>query len=403
MRPFVKLVVPAAALAVLASAAPLATASTTRADAPAPTATLRGSVLPSVAHSALVAPTPATAAVHVSLVLKPSHPKLLATLAAQASGQAGLSQRVMDGLFRPSAIVRAQVAAYMRAHGFRPAGNGMLTMSFTGAAAQAESAFGVSLNHYRLPSGTGYRAPSGAIHLPPALARRVISVDGLSTLPLMHPLGLHRVHHKAGVARKPQISTSDCGTADTMQGANPGSLQPADLAGANAYNSQPLLTVNDDGTGESVALVEFSGYHPGDLHGLPDVLRHDRPEHPGQRERRHATEHERRQHRGRARPGGAGGRGTRPEPHLHLRRAAVVLDGRACSTRSTAHHTSEGVHIVSDSWGNCEVVLLEADAGGEQPRAAADGRCGHVVLRRVGRRRVVRLPSQPRDQQRRGR
>ena len=25
------------------------------------------------------------------------------------------------------------------------------------------------------------------------------------------------------------------------------------------------------------------------------------------------------------------------------------------------HHASQGVHIVSDSWGNCEVALLEAE------------------------------------------
>ncbi len=141
----------------------------------------------------------------VSLVLQPAHRALLARLAAHSSGRPGLSQRVMTGLFRPNPFARAQVTAYMRAHGFQSAGNGMLTMSFTGSAAQAEQAFGVALNHYRLADGTSYRAPSGAIHLPPALASRVITVTGLSTLPLMRPLGLHKVHHTAD-GHKPQIS-----------------------------------------------------------------------------------------------------------------------------------------------------------------------------------------------------
>ena len=194
MRANVKMIALATALAALAAAQP-ATATTTRVQAP--TVALHGSVLPSVAHSALVGRTSPAAAVRVSLVLQPAHAALLARLASHSSGRPGLSQRVMTGLFRPNPFARAQVAAYMLAHGFRSAGNGMLTMAFTGNAAQAEAAFGVSLNHYRLADGTGYRAPSGAIHLPPALASRVITVTGLSTLPLMRPLGLHKVHHTA--------------------------------------------------------------------------------------------------------------------------------------------------------------------------------------------------------------
>ncbi len=357
MRPFVKLVVPAAALAVLASAAPLATASTTRADAAAPTATLRGSVLPSVASSALVAPTPATAAVHVSLVLKPSHPRLLAALAAQSSGQAGLSQRVMNGLFRPSPVVRAQVAAYMRSRGFAAAGNGMLAMSFTGTAAQAERAFGVTLNHYRLASGTGYRAPSGAIHLPPALARRVISVDGLSTLPLMHPLGLHRLHHKAGATHKPQISTGPpCVQATNADSSS--TFLPGELAAANAYNSQPLLNANDDGRGESVALVEFSNYANGDQLNFQTCFATNVPV-------------------SRVKVNGgtiskAGGdevaldqevlEGAAPAlAHIWTFVAPGSSSMAAVLDAIYSKRVSEGVHIVSDSWGNCEVALLEAD------------------------------------------
>jgi len=92
--------------------------------------------------------------------------------------------------------VRAQVAAYMHARGFRSAGAGVLTQSFSGTAGQAERAFGVSLQNYRLADGTTYRAPAGSIHVPAALAPRVITVDGLNTLPLEHPAGLHHVAAK---------------------------------------------------------------------------------------------------------------------------------------------------------------------------------------------------------------
>src|SRR5204862_3058375 len=57
----------------------------------------------------------------------------------------------------------------------------------------------------------------------------------------------------------PHISPgAPCGSALGAETAN--SLEPADVAGANGYDSQPLLTANDDGGGESVGLVEFSNY-----------------------------------------------------------------------------------------------------------------------------------------------
>jgi kumamolisin len=138
-----------------------------------------------------------------------------------------------------------------------------------------------------------------------------------------------------------------------------GSLFPADLAAPNGYNSQPLLTTNDDGRGESVALVEFSGFHPGDLQNyqtcfhttVPNML---------------------------VKVNG----GTPPDTSggsIEVALDQEVLAGEApglnhiytfVAPQSTsmagildaiyAKHTSEGVHIVSDSWGNCEDALLEA-------------------------------------------
>lgn len=357
MSPSVKLIVLAAAVAALAAAQP-ATATTTHVQAP--TATLHGSVLPSVARSTLVGRTSATAAVHVSLILRPAHAALLARLAAHSSGQAGLSQRVMNGLFRPNPFVRAQVAAYMRARGFRAAGSGMLAMSFTGNAAQAESAFGVALNHYKLADGTAYRAPSGAIHLPPALAPRVITVDGLSTLPVMRPLGLHRVHHQ-GPAHKPQISPGPpCIGATNEHNNNVGSLLPAQIASPNGYNAQPLLTgPNGDGGGESVALVEFSGYHNTDQHAYQQCFATTVPV---------------------VQVNVNGGTGPTNGGSIEVALDQEVLAGEAPGlnhiytyvapqTSSMAgvldsifnHHTSQGVHIVSDSWGSCEAgVEFEA-------------------------------------------
>ena len=297
---------------------------------------LPGSVLPSVAHSALVGRTSPAAAVRVSLVLQPAHAALLARLAAHSSGRPGLSQRVMNGLFRPNPFARAQVAAYMRAHGFRSAGNGMLTMSFTGNAAQAEQAFGVSLNHYRLADGTAYRAPSGAIHLPPALASRVITrrrpLDAAAD-------AAARAAHGAPHGRRREAADLaerlPCGCDRRADAA--GSLQPADLAGANGYNSQPLLDIERRRHGRE--------RRAGRVLGLPE-RRHRRRTRRATALTTPVTRVNVNGGTGHRRGGGdievaldqevAGRRGTGPGPHLHVRRAAVDLDGGRSSTRSTA-------------------------------------------------------------------
>src|SRR5690349_21005516 len=244
-----KLLLPAAAAALTVAAAAAPAAGARRAHVARPSAAVRGSVQPSVARSARLGKAVAAAPVRVSLVLRPQHAGLLRNMAAHASGGTALGQRMIGRLFRPSAYTQARVAAYMRARGFRPLGRGVLTMSFAGTVARAQRAFGVRLARYRLGDGTAYRAPTGAIHLPPALAPGVISVSGLSTLPLMQPLGLHR----APATQHPRVTVGDCPAADSTQTANTGSLQPNDLASANGYDSQALLNAGSDGAGENVA------------------------------------------------------------------------------------------------------------------------------------------------------
>jgi subtilase family serine protease len=350
VRPSLKLIVPACAVAVCAAAPPLAAL----AAPPAPTATLAGSVLPSVAHSALIGHTSAAASVRVEFVLRPSHAGLLAKMAAHSSGRTGLAQKVLYRLFRPAPAVRAQVAAYMRARGFRSAGAGVLTQSFTGTAAQAERAFGVSLRNYRLADGTTYRAPAGAIHVPAVLAPRVITVDGLNTLPLEHPAGLHHVTAKLTPKLAP---LTGCAGSDNEQMNNAGSLQPADLAAANAYNSQPLLTAGDVGTGESVGLVEFSGYANADQQTFQTCYGISVP----------VTKIN----------VGAGNSSTSGGDEVALDQEVVASQAPGLTRIVTyvapgsgtmagmldkmlATSTANGIHVISDSWGICEAGELKS-------------------------------------------
>jgi kumamolisin len=205
-----------------------------------------------VGHASPAAP------VRISVFLKPRHQRLLAQLAAGSSAKQGMSATMMRLLFSPSATARAQLAAYMRSQGFAPNGRGVLVSSFTGTAGQAERAFGVSLAQYRGANGKTFRAPTSAVHLPASIAGEVLSVDGLSTQPLMHPLGLHRKHTQ----QQPNALTGCAGStnADTAS-----TFQPQELSAAGAYDNQTLLDNGDDGHGQSIALVEFSNYAQSDL------------------------------------------------------------------------------------------------------------------------------------------
>jgi kumamolisin len=251
VRASLKLFALAGAVAVVAAAP--AQAQTHHAHTSPRLATLAGSAMPSLATAKVVGHTSPSASVDVSVFLKPNHPKLLARLAEQSSARPGLSAKMTNFLFRPSAAQRAQLSAYMRSQGFRLTGQGMLVSSFRGTAAQAQRAFGVSLAQYRGADGKTFRAPAGALRLPASLAGQVVSVDGLSTQALNHPAGLVRKHTHL----QPNALTG-CAGSDNIQNSF-GGFQPQDLADVGAYDSQTLLDNGNDGTGESIALVEFSG------------------------------------------------------------------------------------------------------------------------------------------------
>jgi subtilase family serine protease len=210
--------------------------------------------MPSLASANVIGHASPSGSVDVSIFLKPRHPQVLARLAAASSARPGLSAKMMNFLFRPSATARAQVGAYMRSQGFRSTAQGMLVSSFAGTAAQAQRAFGVSLARYRGADGKTFRAPASAVRLPAAIAGQVLSVEGLSTQALMHPAGLARIHTHL----QPNALTGCTGSNNRDRAST---FEPQELAAAGAYNSQTLLDTGNDGSGQSIALVEFSSYN----------------------------------------------------------------------------------------------------------------------------------------------
>src|SRR6188508_2067931 len=83
--------------------------------------------------------------VQVTLSLQPRHPRLLERLAVASSARRPLPPRLVRALFLPPPREIARVRAVMAASGLRLQSHRGLSMSFTGPAAAAEQAFGVSL------------------------------------------------------------------------------------------------------------------------------------------------------------------------------------------------------------------------------------------------------------------
>jgi hypothetical protein len=192
----------------------------------------------------------AAAPVQLTLSLQPRHPRLLERLALASSGRRPLPPRLVHALFLPSPLDVARVQAVMAAAGLRLQSHRGLSMSFTGPAAAAERAFGVSLQPAGAVAGTARRA-SQRPQVPASIAPLVQDVAGLDTTTQLRPLA-------AGGHAGPSVAACS-GAAHT------GGYLPSQLGSAGGYGHSALVAGGYDGGGESVAVVAFSGYRPSDV------------------------------------------------------------------------------------------------------------------------------------------
>jgi subtilase family serine protease len=211
---------------------------------------LPGSAFRQIAQARVVGHVDGRQQLDVFVALKPRNADLLAELATHSSGRKPLDSKRMKALFLPTKQDVAAVRAYLSGYGLRFRSAKGLTLSFAGNASGAERAFGVQLSVYRDARGHSFRAPNGPLRLPPALAARVAAVDGLDTVA--------RYRSSASVAPHAVTPAAGCG-APTYQSSQGGYL-PAEFAGPDGYNFQPLLDAGADGDNEAVAFVEYSYY-----------------------------------------------------------------------------------------------------------------------------------------------
>ena len=323
-----------------------------------------GSTLPALRGAARIAPTAAARPIDLTVSMKPRNASLLAYRARTSSGSKPLTVAQLRSLFAPSRSDRAAVVAYMRGHGLRLERSGLLTLAFHGSAAAASHAFHVGLSSYRGADGHVFRAPDAAVRLPAAISPLVSSVTGLDTATKLQSLA-------TGPELTPHTTVPAACTAASRAKHFYGGYLPGDLA--TAYRHRSLIEAGNDGSGESIALVEFSNYKSSDItsfkscFGLTTPVHH-RPINGGSTTMSGAIEAELDIEVALSNAPGLKSVEVYTAPN-NIAQILPMVDTMVSTAAST------DTYIVSDSWGLCEDFLppsfLQAESDELQLAAAA--------------------------------
>ncbi|GAC1362379.1 MAG: S53 family serine peptidase [Ktedonobacteraceae bacterium] len=150
--------------------------------------------------------------------------------------------------FGPTADQQQQVVDYLRGAGItvnKVAPNGLLINAHA-TVAQAEAAFQVQINNYKLGSRQFY-ANANPPAIPSSVAPLILSVGGLDNSVQLRPLTRHaRLHQLAHHAQQPLAG-----------------YKQADLLGA--YDMTPLHQAGIQGNNQTVAVFELDGYQQSDI------------------------------------------------------------------------------------------------------------------------------------------
>ncbi|MDX6593399.1 MAG: hypothetical protein QOJ13_2595 [Gaiellales bacterium] len=197
------------------------------------------------------APLAADTKLTVTLQLRPRNAGLLERLAAASSARLPLPARLVSQMFLPTDRQLARIRSEMARAGLREVGLAGLSMRFEGTAAQARRAFRVSLVHARTREGARAIRPAGKPRPPSAIAPLILDVEGLDTSRRLRPL--------RSPAQAAAVVPSCPGPARLR------AYMPRQFGLPGGYHHNSLLKAGFDGTGERVALVEFSNYKRSDV------------------------------------------------------------------------------------------------------------------------------------------
>ncbi|HYB00982.1 MAG TPA: protease pro-enzyme activation domain-containing protein, partial [Ktedonobacteraceae bacterium] len=158
-----------------------------------------------------------------------------------------LSPQQFVNEFGPTVEQQQQVINYLQQQGFHIThiASNRLLIDASASVNQAEAAFKVSINNYKMGANVFY-ANANSPTIPGPLASIISSIGGLDNSVHMRPL-YHLIQHSSHTAK-----------------AGPdGGYAPADLNGA--YDATPLLQSGVQGANQTVAVFELDGYQSSDV------------------------------------------------------------------------------------------------------------------------------------------
>ncbi|BDI30151.1 hypothetical protein CCAX7_22020 [Capsulimonas corticalis] len=166
----------------------------------------------------------------------------------------GLTTKQFADLYAPAQEDFDTVLQYAKASGLSvvEASPTRSLVVLSGESRNVESAFGVKLSRYLLPSGYVVHANDVAPTVPQSISSRIIGVTGLNSIPATS-------YHKHIVPK--YVSDIQSFLSGNVAGTGPaGGLAPSDIV--TAYN---LTSLTYKGEGQTVALYELDGYDPKDI------------------------------------------------------------------------------------------------------------------------------------------
>jgi hypothetical protein len=232
----------------------------------------RASVRP--AASQLLGPAPKNAHLRLSVALAPRDPAALEAEVAAVSTPGSpqykhyLAKGQFASKFGPTEKTVAAVRAALVRAGLKPGRTSAnrLSIAVKATVSQAERAWGVSINSYRLASGRTVLSNVGAPLMDSSVAAAVQGVIGLDGFEVMQPQVTHSSGAGAHPAAPPPAEAAAIPGQPTacMAAATDGGAWTAENI-AQAYDFLPLYRAGSFGQGQTVDLFELSAYLSSDI------------------------------------------------------------------------------------------------------------------------------------------
>ncbi|MDO8208861.1 protease pro-enzyme activation domain-containing protein [Conexibacter sp. CPCC 206217] len=229
---------------------------------------------------------PSDQAISLDIVLAPRDPDALAAFVRDVSTPGSpsfgdfIAPGEFAGRFGPAPSTIDAVSAALRAAGLspgRPSRSG-LVIPVTTTVAEAEAAFQISIESYRLPSGEEAVANVGRPQLAASVAPAVDAIVGLDTRARVQPEGLRRSVRPPGGPRAAATPSAAPALTPALLVGSSGPRPCAQFASlaqsnglytmdqiASAYDMSGFYAAGNGGAGASIALAEFEPYRASDI------------------------------------------------------------------------------------------------------------------------------------------